>query len=117
MPWSFTRSLGKNEVYSCESIVHSVQQSNGSDFAVIKLDRPVLGRMPLTVRRSGLITEETPLMVIGHPFSLPTKVAGGASVRKFKMISLLPILIPTAEIREVRYLMQFLGSRRHTRTR
>lgn len=73
-----------NSVYGCKKLVHSEVASSGSDFAVIELDRAVNDRDPLAIRQSGAVVEDDPLLVIGHPAGLPTKVADGAAVRKIK---------------------------------
>jgi hypothetical protein len=44
----------------------------------------VAGHAPLKVNRSGAPAKGTPIIVIGHPAGLPTKVAGGAAVREVK---------------------------------
>ncbi len=69
-----------SDVYSCAEVVAS---SNGDtrDFAVVRLDRPVLDREPIPVNR-GLPPEKgAGVFVIGTPLGLPLKVAGGANVR------------------------------------
>jgi V8-like Glu-specific endopeptidase len=53
-----------------------------NDYALIRLDRKVVGRTPLKYRKSGKIAEGQEIVVIGHPTGLPTKVAGGANVRE-----------------------------------
>jgi len=58
-----------------------VANNNAEDFAVVELDRPVTNRTPLTLRQQGQIDVGQGIFVIGHPAGLPTKVAGGASVR------------------------------------
>ena len=75
-------TFGVNQVYNCARIVHRVQEATGQDFAVIELDRDVVGYDPLAVNRIGTITTAAPVFVIGHPSGLPTKVAGGANVRR-----------------------------------
>lgn len=70
-------------VYSCsEVIVQEVDRETQSDFAVIRLDRVVEGRAALGFRKNDSISTGTELVVIGHPTGLPTKVAGGATVRR-----------------------------------
>lgn len=70
------------DVYSCQKLIHSeLNNSTMSDYALIRLDRPVAGRQPLPIRQSGMISEGDPLVVIGHPSGLATKIAAGASVR------------------------------------
>lgn len=68
-----------DDVYSCRKVLHEEVTSGGSDFALIELDRPVVGREPLTLatKSSGLGDS---IFIIGHPSGLPAKVAAGANV-------------------------------------
>lgn len=78
---SFT--FTKEQVYNCSAVLsQKLSSMSGDDYAVIKLDRPVLGRTPLKVRLTGKIAVGEPVVVIGHPTGLPTKIAPGAKVRK-----------------------------------
>lgn len=70
-----------SDVYSCAKLLGREEVGSGADWALIKLDRPVTGHKPLSINKLGDPAEGTPLVVIGHPAGLPTKVAGGASVR------------------------------------
>lgn len=84
-PGIFPRTLHQEQVYSCGRVVSRELESSGVDYAVIELDRPVSGsRTPLKLRTQGNLTVGTPLTVIGHPSGLPTKIAGGASVRDIR---------------------------------
>lgn len=75
-------TLKAESLYRCTEIVkRSLDRYTKDDFAVVRLDRPVTGRYPLHVRREGKILDKTPLVIIGHPTGLPTKVADGAYVR------------------------------------
>ena len=72
----------KNKVYRCDEIVSTVlEPGTGLDYAVIRLDRPVTDRKFLRVRSSGAVKNNDPLLVIGHPSGLPTKISDGAKVR------------------------------------
>jgi len=72
--------VGKtSDVYGCKQVVVATL-NNTQDFAVIKLDRKVAGRLPLKFRESGKIADRTSLVVIGHPSGLPSKIAAGARV-------------------------------------
>jgi subtilisin-like proprotein convertase family protein len=73
--------IESSKVYGCAEVVGRELQSNGSDWAVVRLDRAVADREPLRLRRSGEIAAGAELVVIGHPVGLPTKIAGGAKVR------------------------------------
>lgn len=76
------KTVGTDDVYSCKELVYSeLNSSNMNDFAIVRLDRPVVGRQPLPIRQSGDVAQGDSLVVIGHPSGLATKVAGGAKVR------------------------------------
>lgn len=79
-------------VYSCQSVLaqkvqderHNFTCRNGScrqsaiagdgpDYALVKLDRPVAGRLPLAVSRER-VAARTEVGVIGYPSGLPVKV-------------------------------------------
>jgi V8-like Glu-specific endopeptidase len=68
------------DVYRCAAIVGRAETST-DDWGVIRLDRPVTGRTPLALRRTGTVALGTALTVIGHPSGLPIKIADGATVR------------------------------------
>lgn len=74
-------SVPSGDVYGCSKLLGRAQHNGGADWAIIQLDRTVTGHAPLKLNRSGNIPNGTPLIVIGHPAGLPTKVAGGAYVR------------------------------------
>ncbi|MGH1467939.1 MAG: trypsin-like peptidase domain-containing protein [Bdellovibrionales bacterium] len=69
-----------SDVYSCDKLVAQKFTDFNADWAVIKLDRPVAGHAPLKVRRSGSISPNTPLTLIGHPSGLPSKIARDGKV-------------------------------------
>lgn len=80
-------TLGEQDVYSCKDLVKRYVSEDlewlGGEFALVRLDRPVPGRAPLRISRTGKAAEPgTPLFVIGHPMGLPVKIAGNARVRK-----------------------------------
>ena len=81
-----TQSAGMNipagQVYRCKELVNQKLNSfEGSDHALIRLDRVVTGLTPLNLRTTGKIEDNTGIVVIGHPMGLPTKVSDGANVR------------------------------------
>jgi V8-like Glu-specific endopeptidase len=73
-------NISKNNVYRCKQVI-AQKLSMDVDYAVIKLDRPVVGRTPLKIRKSGAITNNQRLLVIGNPSGLPTKVTDGNVIR------------------------------------
>jgi V8-like Glu-specific endopeptidase len=75
-------TVSKNDVYSCKRIIQrSLDRGSQDDFALIELDREVSDRTPLEYRKEGKVEDNAPLVVIGHPSGLPTKIADGANVR------------------------------------
>lgn len=74
-----TDNISKDNVYFCDEVI-KVKFNQFEDFAVIKLDRKVKNRTPLKVRKKGQVAQNTPLVVIGHPSMLPTKVSPGGTV-------------------------------------
>ncbi len=77
-----TINVPKTSVYTCKKIIsRSLDNVTKDDYAFIELDRKVTDRQPLKVRRGGKVEKGAPLVVIGHPTGLPTKIADGANVR------------------------------------
>ncbi len=75
-------SVDTSSVYKCSKIIsQDLSRSTKNDFALIRLDREVSDRTPLEFRQEGEVELDTPLVVIGHPSGLPTKIADGAWVR------------------------------------
>lgn len=72
-----------SDVYACSEIVErDLNRSSSDDYALIRLERRVSDRAPLTVRTKGRIEAGADLVVIGHPTGLPTKIADGSWVRE-----------------------------------
>jgi S1-C subfamily serine protease len=72
----------RDDVYSGKRVIaRRLTAADGTDYAVVQLDRPVVGRKPLPIRRTGKVKNGQPVFVIGHPCGLPQKYAPGATVR------------------------------------
>lgn len=70
--------LDPDDVYRCGRVV-ARENSGGADWAVVQLDRPVVGRTPLQV--NAQVPEiDTPTVLAGHPSGLPMKIAVGGRV-------------------------------------
>ena len=74
-------SVPESQVYGCKELIGREQIETGADWALVRLDRKVAGHAPLRLNLSGAIAKGAPVLVIGHPAGLPTKIAGGAHVR------------------------------------
>lgn len=73
--------IPNSEIYRGVRVLGRELTSNGTDWALVEIDRPVTNHRIVRIRRTGLIANGQRLHVIGHPVGLPTKVAGGAEVR------------------------------------
>ncbi len=73
-------SLTADDIYRCVSVRASLNDG-AADFAVVELDRPVVGHTPPALRPlpAGLPLG-TPLTLIGHPNGIPMKIASGGEV-------------------------------------
>jgi len=66
-----------DDVYECAEIVGSVNKWS-NDYAVIRVDRPIVGHTAIPLRRTGAVESDDAvagLAVIGHPVGLPAKLA------------------------------------------
>lgn len=76
--------IRRDDVFSCRTI--AVQESSPPDsatqvdFAVIELDRAVVGHAPAILGQIGPLAKGDALTVIGSPSGLPVKVDSGARV-------------------------------------
>lgn len=76
-----TLTFSTDQVYSVRRFICGEEERMGADWSLLELDRPVLDRKPLAIRKRGIVVENEPLYVIGHPLGLPKKIAGKAMVR------------------------------------
>lgn len=74
-----TFRVDRDKIYRCSYIV-ATKLSEETDFAIIKLDRPVLDRDFLKIRREGIVTKNDNLTLVGYPSGIPVKVAAQAKV-------------------------------------
>lgn len=79
--WKNSPIVSAQNIYRCQKIIYAVMEESAPyrDFAVIRLDRPVIGRTPLKTASSFLLNHEE-LTMLGHPLGLPLKVTDEASV-------------------------------------
>ena len=70
----------EDNIYFCTEVLGQAN-SGDLDYCVSRVDRPVVGRQPLPIRRDGVVPDGDSLVVVGHPAVLPMKIAGGAIVQ------------------------------------
>jgi subtilisin-like proprotein convertase family protein len=79
---SIPTTIAKSEVYRCKEIIaRTLDFGNGADFAIVRLDRPVLNHTPLSIRKTDQITEGAAVAIIGNSYGLPTKISPNGVVR------------------------------------
>lgn len=71
--------IPKKNVYSCKRIL-TMSMTDKLDYALVELDRRVVGRKPLKIRAEGSIEDDATLYTIGHPSALPQKIAGNGKL-------------------------------------
>jgi len=76
-----TKNIPVTNIYLCKKVV-AAELSATADYAVIKLDRKVIGRDPLKYRTSGKVSDFAKLVVVGNPSGLPTKISSGGKVTR-----------------------------------
>jgi hypothetical protein len=74
-------TISNDEIYRGIRILGRQIGTQGTDWAVVQLDRAVLNHPLVRIRRSGKIADGTAVHVIGHPCGLPKKYAPNAVVR------------------------------------
>ncbi|WP_372652141.1 serine protease [Halobacteriovorax sp.] len=75
-----------SNIYKCAKILDRKLESDGNleDWAIIKLDRIVEDREPLTYRKYGKMDTDSKLSLIGFPSGLPLKIAENGTLRSDK---------------------------------
>jgi V8-like Glu-specific endopeptidase len=70
------RDIPASKVYACKELVAwEFTDSDNTDYAVFRLDRPVTDRAPAPVNWSAPLEVGTPAYVIGHPAGIPQKLS------------------------------------------
>ena len=77
----YPAAVPAEEVYGCAQLVARQEEYSGADWALVRLGRKVVGHEPLKYNTKDTLKNGDELVVIGHPAGLPTKIAGGSTVR------------------------------------
>ena len=87
------------DVYRCKEVIAKKYVEGdlewSIDYALVRLDRRVKGRQPLKVRQFGVVGDNTPLLVIGNPMGLPTKLAVNGAIRDNSFFNLFVATLDT----------------------
>ncbi len=73
--------VSSDELYHCKQIIFANQKETSPypDYALIRLDRPVKGRVPLTLALDNPKVGSS-VKMMGHPFGTPTKISDQAQI-------------------------------------
>ena len=75
-----TITFQNDKTYLCKELLeHSTTVK--SDYALIRLDRPIFDRPILKIRRSGKVLNHEILFTIGHPLGMPKTLTGNIKIR------------------------------------
>jgi hypothetical protein len=69
-----------SQVYRSGQVLAQKYDPAGADYALVRVDRPMTGHLPLKLHTDGDIARGTFVYVLGHPSGLPEKLADGAIV-------------------------------------
>jgi hypothetical protein len=71
-------TVPQSSVYTCKEIVaHVEDRATETDFALVRLDRPVAGHTPILPRQDRGTTYGTKVVLAGYPSGLPMKLSEG----------------------------------------
>ncbi|MHC4518114.1 MAG: trypsin-like serine peptidase, partial [Planctomycetota bacterium] len=73
-----TTTLSADQVYWPTEIV--AYQTGHPDWGLVRLDREVVERRPLTLRRTKQVADDQRLLIVGHPWGAPRKYDAGGVV-------------------------------------
>jgi hypothetical protein len=72
--------IPNTEIYNGVDLIGRRHTDAATDWALVRLDRPVPDHPVVAIRRTGQIPANQRVHVVGHPSGLPAKFAGGANV-------------------------------------
>jgi V8-like Glu-specific endopeptidase len=84
------RPAQEEDTYYCGEVLVSTYtaKSRADDYALVRLDRPVAGHIPLALNLSGGVPAEgTKVFTIGHFLGYPVKIAGNSIITRSRLIS------------------------------
>lgn len=68
------KNLSSGDIYSCQKILKSESvRSRGIDYAIVQLDRPVIGTIPVKIASTQMLLEKEPVMSLSYPLGIPLK--------------------------------------------
>jgi V8-like Glu-specific endopeptidase len=86
------RSINNTDIYQAREVLAWHLDHVASDWALIRLDRPVVGHHIAPIQQAGTISKGQPVHAIGFPLGLPAKFAPGTvqSVNNPALVTSIP---------------------------
>ena len=81
-----TQTLGPLNIYKCAEVISTTSRNESHDqkptrdYALIRLDRPVVGRRPLLLAGGEKIPDTADLVMLGYPSGLPAKITENGKI-------------------------------------
>ena len=72
--------IAARDIYRGAGILTAIEDDLGADYAVVRLDRPVLGHAIAKLLHPATVSVGRPVFIVGYPSGLPAKFAAGAQV-------------------------------------
>jgi len=73
--------IPNSQVYRVAQVIAQKAEPSGSDFAILRLDRPIKDHAPLTLDSDGKPEKGSFVYTLGHPSGLPIKLADNATIQ------------------------------------
>lgn len=74
--------ISKDNLYSCQKILKRKYKYPGQDMLILKLDRPVINRVPAIIPNQESVEAGDTVFSIGYPYGIPLKFSLDGHVRK-----------------------------------
>ncbi len=71
--------IGEEDIYGCKEVIETAL-NKVDDYALIRLDRSVIKQKPLEYRKSGSISFDDKVFLIGNPTGMPLKITDSGDV-------------------------------------
>jgi hypothetical protein len=70
--------INNSDIYQGVAVIAwQLDENTGADWALIRLDRPVVNHRIAKIREHGTVSDTQTLHILGYPLGLPSKFAGG----------------------------------------
>jgi len=77
----YRTTFSESEYYKVSGVIAAKNDGRSKeDWALLRLNKNVVGRAPVQLRTTGKVEDDSDLCVVGHPLGLPKKIACNAGL-------------------------------------